>query len=71
MINVRVCLHCILLYQVYNSGFVNLYYGTFYEGNVGDKPISKYKLITTGPEERVIGIHLIGKIRIRTIYAQY
>ena len=45
---------------MYTSGFVNLYYGTFYEGNVGDKPVSKYKLITTGPEERVIGVHLIG-----------
>jgi hypothetical protein len=46
--------------QIYNSGFVNLYYGTFFEGNVGDKPISKYKLICAGPEERVVGIHLIG-----------
>lgn len=48
--------------QVYNSGFVNLYYGTFFEGNVGDKPISKYKLICAGPEERVVGIHLIGEL---------
>ncbi len=47
--------------QVYNSGFVNLYYGSYYEGLVGDKPISKYKLITAGPEEKVVGIHLIGK----------
>jgi hypothetical protein len=46
--------------QIYNSGFVNLYYGTFFEGNVGDKPVSKYKLICAGPEERVVGIHLIG-----------
>ena len=56
---------CII--QVYNSGFVNLYYGTFYEGNVGDKPVSKYKLITTGPEERVVGIHLIGMYCMQSI----
>lgn len=39
---------------------MNLYYGTFFEGNVGDKPVSKYKLICEGPEERVVGMHLIG-----------
>ena len=53
---------CSHVLQIYTSGFVNLYYGTFYEGNVGDKPISKYKLICAGPEERVVGIHLIGTI---------
>lgn len=47
--------------QIYNSGFVNLYYGTFFEGNVGEKPISKYKLICAGPEERVVGLHMIGE----------
>jgi glutathione reductase (NADPH) len=47
--------------QIYNSGFVNLYYGTFLEGEAGDKPVSKYKLICSGPEERVVGIHLIGE----------
>jgi len=46
--------------KIYNSSFVNLYYGTFFEGNVGDKPVSKYKLICHGPEEHVIGMHLIG-----------
>lgn len=46
--------------KVYTSDFVNLYYGTFYEGNAGDKPITKYKVICLGPEERVIGLHLIG-----------
>lgn len=46
--------------KVYNSDFVNLYYGTFFEGNAGEKPITKYKVICHGPEERVVGLHLIG-----------
>lgn len=29
-------------------------------GGAGDKPLSKYKLICLGPEERVIGLHAIG-----------
>jgi glutathione reductase (NADPH) len=46
--------------KIYTSDFVNLFYGTFFEGNAGDKPITKYKVICLGPEERVIGLHLIG-----------
>jgi glutathione reductase (NADPH) len=46
--------------KIYTSGFVNLLYGPWYNGEVGEKPISKYKLITLLPEERVIGLHLIG-----------
>ena len=46
--------------KVYSSDFVNLFYGTFYEGNAGDKPITKYKVICQGPEERVVGLHMIG-----------
>mmetsp|Transcript_20369 Transcript_20369/g.34098 ORF Transcript_20369/g.34098 Transcript_20369/m.34098 type:complete len:503 (+) Transcript_20369:48-1556(+) len=46
--------------KVYNSSFVNLFYGCFFQGESGDKPISKYKLICTLPEETVVGIHLIG-----------
>jgi glutathione reductase (NADPH) len=46
--------------QVYNSTFVNLYYGTFFEGGPGDKPLSKYKLICEGPDEKVVGLHMIG-----------
>lgn len=53
-----------LTLQIYNSGFVNLYYGTFFEGNAGDKPISKYKLICAGPEERVVGLHIIGECTV-------
>ena len=43
---------------------MNLYYGTFFEGQVGDKPVSKYKLICHGPEEKVVGIHLIGEFNL-------
>lgn len=46
--------------KIYNSSFVNLHYGLFFEGGPGDKPISRVKLICVGPEERVVGLHLIG-----------
>jgi glutathione reductase (NADPH) len=46
--------------KTYTSTFVNLYYGTYYEGNAGDKPFTKYKIVCRGPEEKVIGVHLIG-----------
>eukprot|EP00596_Hydrurales_sp_CCMP1899_P002146 CAMPEP_0119036210 /NCGR_PEP_ID=MMETSP1177-20130426/3740_1 /TAXON_ID=2985 /ORGANISM="Ochromonas sp, Strain CCMP1899" /LENGTH=480 /DNA_ID=CAMNT_0006995673 /DNA_START=149 /DNA_END=1591 /DNA_ORIENTATION=- len=46
--------------KIYTSSFVNLWYGQFFEGGPGDKPITKYKVICVGPEEKVIGIHLIG-----------
>ena len=39
---------------------MNLWYGPYYNGEQGDKPISKFKLITLLPEEKVIGVHLIG-----------
>lgn len=48
--------------KIYTSDFVNLYYGTFFGGNAGDKPITKYKVICQGPEEKVIGLHLIGEL---------
>lgn len=46
--------------KVYTSGFVNLWYATWYEGEAGDKPMSKYKLVTLLPEEKVVGLHMIG-----------
>ena len=46
--------------KIYNSTFVNLQYGTYFKGEAGDKPLSKYKLICHGSEERVIGLHMIG-----------
>ena len=45
---------------IFNSSFTNLWYATFLQGNKGDKPLSKYKVICTGKEKRVVGIHLIG-----------
>jgi glutathione reductase (NADPH) len=47
--------------KIYTSDFVNLYYGTFFGGNAGDKPITKYKVICQGPSEKVVGLHLIGE----------
>jgi glutathione reductase (NADPH) len=46
--------------KIYTSSFVNLWYGPYYQGGPGDKPVTKYKLICEGPNERVVGIHLIG-----------
>ena len=46
--------------KVYSSDFVNLFYGTFFEGNAGDKPVTKYKVVCVGAEERVVGLHMIG-----------
>lgn len=47
--------------KVYNSSFVNLWYGSYYGGGVGDKPMTRYKLVCEGPHERVIGLHCIGQ----------
>jgi len=47
--------------KIYNSSFVNLWYGPWFNGNPGEKPMSKYKVITLKNEkERIIGMHLIG-----------
>jgi len=46
--------------KVYNSSFVNLWYGSFFDGEAGDKPVTKYKLVCLGAEERVVGLHAIG-----------
>ena len=46
--------------KIYTSSFVNLWYGPYYKGGPGDKPVTKYKLICEGERERVVGIHLIG-----------
>lgn len=52
--------------KVYTSGFINLYYSSFYGGNLGEKPVTKYKLICLKNEEnndaeKILGIHLIGE----------
>ena len=36
-------------------------YGPFYGGGVGDKPLTRYKLICEGEKERVVGLHCIGQ----------
>lgn len=46
--------------KVYTSTFVNLYYGSFFGGEAGDKPLTKYKLVCLGPSEKVVGLHAIG-----------
>jgi len=47
--------------KVYTSDFINLYYGSFFKGGPGDKPVTKYKLICQGPSEKVVGLHMIGE----------
>jgi len=42
--------------KVYTSGFVPLYYGIMQH-----KVRANMKLVTTGPEERVVGCHMIGQ----------
>ena len=54
--------------KIYTSSFVNLWYGPFYRGEAGEKPMTRYKLICEGPEERVIGLHCIGTFHLRLLY---
>ncbi|KAI8096992.1 uncharacterized protein BX664DRAFT_325349 [Halteromyces radiatus] len=42
--------------KIYNSKFVNLYYGL-----LDHKQPTAYKIIVTGPNELVVGLHLFGK----------
>ncbi len=57
--------------KVYESDFVNLYYGTFFEGNAGDKPVTKYKLVCVGADQRVVGLHMIGELMFFGNEAKY
>jgi len=43
--------------RVYKSGFVNMYYSLLQEHR---KQKSFMKMITTGPEEKIVGLHLLG-----------
>lgn len=45
--------------KIYNSTFVNLYYG-IWKIQPDDKPKTYMKLIVTLPEEKVMGIHILG-----------
>jgi glutathione reductase (NADPH) len=46
--------------KIYTSSFANLYYGIFDLDDPSLKPKTRMKLVCTGEEERVIGIHCIG-----------
>ncbi|KAI1329358.1 glutathione reductase [Xylariaceae sp. FL0255] len=43
--------------KVYTSTFVNLWYAM---AEPDDKARTKYKVICTGPEEKVVGLHILG-----------
>ena len=45
--------------KVYTSKFANLWYGVF-DLEFADKPPTAMKMVTTGEEERVVGLHAIG-----------
>ncbi len=45
--------------KVYKSSFANLFYGIF-DVDPADKPKTRMKLVCTGDEELVVGIHCIG-----------
>lgn len=45
--------------RVYDSAFVNLYYGTF-DVEPSKKPKTRMKLVCVGEEERVVGLHAVG-----------
>jgi len=44
--------------KVYNTNFTAMYYAMF--DRQEDKPPTSYKLICAGPEERVVGLHIMG-----------
>eukprot|EP00939_MAST-03C_sp_MAST-3C-sp1_P001351 g1351.t1 len=45
--------------KTYTSSFVNLHYGTF-DLAPAEKPKTRMKLVCVGPEERVVGLHVVG-----------
>jgi glutathione reductase (NADPH) len=45
--------------KIYTSGFTNLYYGPW-KIAPEDKPKTCMKLVVTLPEEKVVGVHVIG-----------
>jgi glutathione reductase (NADPH) len=46
--------------MVYRSTFVNLHY-SMYQVDPSDKPCTFMKIICQGPDETVVGLHMIGK----------
>lgn len=46
--------------KAYTSTFTNLWYGPW-KMEPDDKPKTAMKMVTTLPEEKVVGIHIIGR----------
>lgn len=46
--------------QVYNKYYIDLWYASFNQGNGGEKPLSKNKIICAGKNQKIVGIHIIG-----------
>ncbi|KAF4125813.1 glutathione reductase (NADPH) [Geosmithia morbida] len=44
--------------RIYQTGFVDMYYAMM---EPDDKVQTKYKLIVVGPEEKVVGLHIVGR----------
>lgn len=55
--------------KVYTSTFTNLWYGTY---NLAPeaKPKTNMKLVTLLPQEKIVGIHMIGKSRSFICFVQ-
>jgi len=43
--------------KVHTTSFTNMYYSVL---NINHKPKTYMKMVTTGPEEKVIGLHILG-----------
>lgn len=46
--------------HVYNKYYIDLWYASFNQGNGGEKPLSKNKIICAGKNQKIVGIHIIG-----------
>ncbi|KAI0161492.1 glutathione reductase [Xylariaceae sp. FL1272] len=44
--------------KIYTSNFIDMYYTVLKQE---DKPFTRYKIICSGPEEKVVGIHIMGR----------
>eukprot|EP01054_Gregarina_sp_Poly1_P008681 Gregarina_sp_Poly_1__8680@NODE_517_length_7789_cov_181_285159_g84_i1_p2_GENE_NODE_517_length_7789_cov_181_285159_g84_i1NODE_517_length_7789_cov_181_285159_g84_i1_p2_ORF_typecomplete_len436_score60_98Pyr_redox_2/PF07992_14/1_3e56Pyr_redox_3/PF13738_6/7_2e17Pyr_redox/PF00070_27/0_0011Pyr_redox/PF00070_27/7_3e03Pyr_redox/PF00070_27/3_5e10Pyr_redox/PF00070_27/2_3e03Pyr_redox_dim/PF02852_22/1_8e12FAD_oxidored/PF12831_7/1e08FAD_oxidored/PF12831_7/3_6e03GIDA/PF01134_22/6_7e07GIDA/PF01134_22/48GIDA/PF01 len=55
---------------IYESTSVNLYYNVF-DVAPSEKPKTKIKLICTLPEEKVVGLHIIGELRCNSVLTYF
>lgn len=46
---------------MHKSRFTNLFYGPWEDVTPEDKPKTAMKLVCAGPEEKVVGLHIIGR----------